>query len=691
MNNIQPLADAEAIRADLVLMTRHWHELPQPAQFEVRAFKEGAQPKSAKFRPEWIEDAVSWIADMNRLGHNTYAVRNPIRYPLSGSATDADILAARYLWADCDDPAAAANVLRFDGPKWTAAIQTGSIPHRRAHVYWELDAWCFDLDAWRAMQTDISQHFASDPSVVNPSRIMRVAGTVTWPAAHKRAKGYESEVTTIRTDYPDARHPVTLEQMRRVFGERTPARPAASAAFEIATAPAPLDRERLAIQALAGQEWHNAVIRLVASYVAKGLSDSEIHALTAPLTLAGYTPAQTAAEVQTAIDGARRKGWTPPPPLPPAPVPKSDDGFEGPDTGAAVATALEWFDDVEPALADSYLIKGVLAAGAMSVIYGPSNSGKTFFALDLAYHIAAGMPWRGLRVTAAGVLYLAAEGGRGVANRIAALKEANGILGIPLALRRAGMDLLRDGADLQAVCDLAREVATRAPGAPLMIVVDTLSRVMAGGDENSAADMTALIRNIDAIRHVTQAHIMLVHHTGKDAARGARGHSSLRAATDTEIEVQSEDGNRAAIITKQRDYQGGETFAFTLKTVQLGHDQDGDEVSSCVVEPVESEEFKAAQAQKKGMGGNQKLLLETFDQMLSEGMGKPNPGGVGLPDPGRFWTVRMDDFRSVCMGKMAVQNKRSAFLDAWRSVSDSRGVMCSASDLVWRTDRKVMK
>jgi len=76
----------------------------------------------------------------------------------------------------------------------------------------------------------------------------------------------------------------------------------------------------------------------------------------------------------------------------------------------------------------------------------------------------------------------------------------------------------------------------------------------------------------------------VVHHTGKDVARGARGHNSLRAATDTEIEIQiDEDGARTAAVTKQRDHSGGESFSFELHHVPLGNDQDGDPVSSCVV------------------------------------------------------------------------------------------------------------
>jgi hypothetical protein len=439
-----------------------------------------------------------------------------------------------------------------------------------------------------------------------------------------------------------------------------------------------------------GQDWHNAVIRLVASYVGKGLADAEIHALTQPLTLSGYTSEQTAREVQTAIDGARRKGWTP------EPAYANPAALQAPQAAPAASfdtptrpADLEWFDDVEPVLAGAYIVKGVLDAGTMSVVYGPSNSGKTFWTIDLAYHIAIGAPWRGRRVTQASVLYLAAEGGRGVINRVAALKQEHGVLDVPMAIKRAGLDLLHDQADLQHIVDLSAEVRAKLPNAPHLIVIDTLSRVMAGGDENSAADMTALIRNIDAIREAVGAHILTVHHTGKDAARGARGHSSLRAATDTEIEIMNEDGNRAAVVTKQRDNPGGETFAFDLKAVTLGHDQDGDEVSSCVVEAVGEEDFKAAVTQKKGLGGNQKILAEAFDQMVAEGMAKPSPGGVGMPEPGRFWVVPMDDFRTIAMGKMAATNKRGAFLDAWKALSDGRGLFCAASDLVWRTDRKV--
>jgi hypothetical protein len=128
------IADAAAIRADLSYMTARWSELDTACVFEVRAFKEGCQPQIAKFAPDWMDEAVEWITDMNGKGYNIYAVRNPIRHDVSGSASDADIVAAFFLWADCDDTAAAGNVYRFDGPKWSAAVTTGKTPSVRVHT-----------------------------------------------------------------------------------------------------------------------------------------------------------------------------------------------------------------------------------------------------------------------------------------------------------------------------------------------------------------------------------------------------------------------------------------------------------------------------------------------------------------------------------------------------------------------------
>lgn len=276
---------------------------------------------------------------------------------------------------------------------------------------------------------------------------------------------------------------------------------------------------------------------------------------------------------------------------------------------------IEWFDDLSPVLETLFLIKEMLDRGTMSVVYGPSNSGKTFFSLDIAYHVAARSTWRDRRVSGGTVLYLAAEGGRGIVNRVSALKSVYTDARVPLAIRRAGLDLLRPEADVQRVIDLANEI-----GPVAMIVVDTLSRVLAGGDENGPVDMTAFVSNVDRIRQATGAHIMIVHHTGKDAARGARGHSSLRAATDTEIEISADatTGIRTATVQKQRDYSGGQEFHFQLESVELGHDQDGDPVRSCIVVNVEQPD--ASSGRKKMSSADQEALRSLDDALQAHGI-----------------------------------------------------------------------
>lgn len=223
------------------------------------------------------------------------------------------------------------------------------------------------------------------------------------------------------------------------------------------------------------------------------------------------------------------------------------------------------------------LVKGLLDQGAMTVLYGASNTGKTFVAMDMAFHIAAGLAWGGMKVTPGfHVVYVAAEGGIGARKRAAALRRKYGSAADGrFHFLLAPVDLFRADADLHPLI-----AAIAALGVPVgLVVIDTLSRAMAGGDENASTDMGALVKHLDALRKASGAHLLAVHHSGKDAMKGARGWSGLRAATDTEIEII--DGQIA--VRKQRDLDQEWTAAFFLDVVELGRDEDGDPVTSCTV------------------------------------------------------------------------------------------------------------
>lgn len=235
------------------------------------------------------------------------------------------------------------------------------------------------------------------------------------------------------------------------------------------------------------------------------------------------------------------------------------------------------FDDAEERRKNSKrrpLIKGLIDRGAMSILYGDSNVGKTFVALVGGHHVAQGKEFCGMKVSQGRVVYMTLEGGAGIDDRcIALLREAGPAPLFELII--SPINLLDPDADLG---QLIAALQPNEDGEVALAVLDTLSRALAGGDENSSTDMGALVVNLDRIRQATGAHLMVVHHTGKDAARGARGHSLLRAATDTEIEV----GAGAIKVTKQRDLPKDWQGVFTLKSVPLFKDEDGDDVTSAV-------------------------------------------------------------------------------------------------------------
>lgn len=245
-------------------------------------------------------------------------------------------------------------------------------------------------------------------------------------------------------------------------------------------------------------------------------------------------------------------------------------------------------DDVAPTLDNRDFVEDLLTEKGLSVLYGESNSGKTFLASDLALHVATGLDWFGREVERGAVIYVPGEGAFGIRNRVVAWRQEHRIdLKIPLAVTDRGIDLLNDDGDAMAVRALAAQV-TETTGLPVrLIVIDTLSRAMAGGNENAPDDMGALVRNADLLREATGAHVMFVHHSGKDRAAGARGHSLLRAAVDTEIEVAKDGDTTTATVKKQRDLPVDGTFAFTLGVVELGTNQRGKPVTSCVVRPTE--------------------------------------------------------------------------------------------------------
>lgn len=246
-------------------------------------------------------------------------------------------------------------------------------------------------------------------------------------------------------------------------------------------------------------------------------------------------------------------------------------------------------------------VENLLTDGGASVVYGPSNVGKSFWILDLAAHVATGRTWRDdVEVDQGAVVYVALEGSTGIQNRKEALmREGRLPEGAPLFLCFSPVSLLERG-HAEMLARSVKEAASLSKLPCKLVVLDTMARAMAGGNENAGEDMTAAVASIDAIRAATGAHVAVIHHTGKDEAKGARGHSSLRAAVDTELEIFRPEGEHISTVrvTKQRDLECREPMPFSLRKVVLGTNRRRKEITSCVVK--HEDEMMAADRKKPG-------------------------------------------------------------------------------------------
>lgn len=203
-----------------------------------------------------------------------------------------------------------------------------------------------------------------------------------------------------------------------------------------------------------------------------------------------------------------------------------------------------------------WLIPGVIQRGGLTVTYGAPKSYKTFVVLDRALHLANGQTWRNIEVVRSRILYVVAEGAPGVGPRAWAwCKRHDGTLnGIDWITVAPNLFDERLGADTYILADIIRELAADH------VIFDTFARSTAGADENSGRDMGVIVDHLGWLMERTGCGIELVHHTGKDAARGMRGHSSLQGAVDTSIEVIGDSHAVNARVVDQKNAESDQAW-----------------------------------------------------------------------------------------------------------------------------------
>jgi hypothetical protein len=348
-----------------------------------------------------------------------------------------------------------------------------------------------------------------------------------------------------------------------------------------------------------------------------------------------------------------------------------------PEEGPGGKLRLVMFGDIEPAPRKDWVITDLLGAGELSCIAAAPGAGKSALATDIAGHVAASRRWFGRHVQGGGVLYVAAERAALVERRFAAFRLYHGLSRLPLGIISGSLDLRSSTTCATEIVDMAAAL----PDAIRLIVIDTVSRALAGGDENAPRDMGQFLRNVELLQS-TLAHVLLLHHIPADGAQRPRGHGSLLGACDTTFRIDQSGSIRTLSIDKSNDAAEGGRIPFTLKSIEL-HRDDNDNIVTMAPVVVPFDGPTPTPERKRKLSDKQALALQTLHS-LSLKQGKSLPPTCGfLPDAR---AVEVSSWRQELESRGVIDKSGSNPRQEFRRLNDAlkkAGLIAERDDLIW--------
>ena len=317
-----------------------------------------------------------------------------------------------------------------------------------------------------------------------------------------------------------------------------------------------------------------------------------------------------------------------------------------------------------------WIIENVLPEKGFAALYGPPGSYKSFIALDIAEAVATGRQWMGNQVTnPGGVLYIAGEGHGGIGARIKACKINHQTQdGAEIYVIRYQLNLRSSADDFNLLMESIDDLIERTGIELRLVQIDTLARAFGGGNENDSQDMGAFIHNAGRLQRKLDCALMVLHHSGKDATKGLRGHSSLLGAVDTQLELQklvTDDlkegvaGQGILTISKQKDGQDNLKFGFEMVQININQGKESglgldENVSLAVREQQENinqqHKTKTKTPDRTASGPVQVVMMDALHKAIKE------YGSMELIDGKRNKVILVKQWEQACSAKSL--NKR---------------------------------
>lgn len=343
------------------------------------------------------------------------------------------------------------------------------------------------------------------------------------------------------------------------------------------------------------------------------------------------------------------------------------------------------FDAITLSNAPTYRVRNMLPMTGLAIIWGAAKCGKSFWLFDLLMHVALGWPYRGRRVRQGIVIYICLEGQRGFRARKRAFEQQ--FLSahdepVPFFVLETTLDLIADHKALIADIRAEMNEMLGQDACPAVVAIDTLNRSLVGSESEDKA-MAAYIRAAGAIEQAFHCLVPIVHHSGLDGTR-PRGHTSLLGSADVQIAVKRDTTDQIVThVEYAKDGPDGDTTTSRLRSVEVGQDDEGEPITSCVIEPTDGSPLPERSSSPRLPKGA-KIALEALREAITE-MGHAAPASNHIPPHARV--VSTENWRKYFYSRTPSDGetpraKQQAFKRAIEALM-SAGAIGSWDDAVW--------